>query len=153
VNTGAEEFHPFLASDGGELFFTRQASVEPRLQVYRAFGTTDAGVFDQAERVDELVSADSRGDYAPTLSFDGATLYFARDSNPSPGPAGRHIWVTRRSPEDGRFTVPRNVSELNGPGSEVPGWLSPDGCRLYFGSKTSAASPADVYVATRKPRE
>jgi Tol biopolymer transport system component len=86
-------------------------------------------------------------DESPILSADKLTLYFASDR------LGGHvfnIWTAHRSTTSDEFSIPTLVPELNLSDEQIPGWLSPDNCRLYFISTSSG--DYRVYVATRHPR-
>lgn len=84
----------------------------------------------------------------PAISADGRTLFFARSN-------GDHdlIWSAARAVPKGPFGQPRRVDELVPPIplTNIPGWLSPDGCRLYFTRHltASAATGAGLFVAER----
>jgi hypothetical protein len=55
----------------------------------------------------------------------------------------------QRTSLDTQFGTARSVTELNSADADVPGWLSKDGCRLYFASDREGN--ADIFVATRSP--
>lgn len=67
-----------------------------------------------------------------SFSSDGKTIYFI--SNRKGGKGGRDIWVSTRK-EDGRWTEPKNLSELNTSEDEEAVYIHPDGKTLYFSSK------------------
>jgi hypothetical protein len=89
-------------------------------------------------------STDER-DVRPVLTPDELTLYFGA---PAPSGAARlDIWVKERASRSQDFGDPVSVAELNSAEDEFPGWISPDGCRLYF---DSGAAPRDLFVAERQ---
>jgi Tol biopolymer transport system component len=84
------QFDPALSADGRELFFTRNTPDAARnLWVARRFGFT--GPFTTVVAVGNINTA--ADDFAPALSADGTTLYFA--SNRDSG--SWDLWVATRS--------------------------------------------------------
>ena len=82
---------------------------------------------------------------APVLSADGLTIYWTRAD-----PTGKYdIYVAHRPspniPFDGGET---RVAELSSPAAEFAGWISPDGCALYFWS--DADGQDTLYVASKR---
>jgi hypothetical protein len=81
----------------------------------------------------------------PVLSPDGLTLFVTVRP---PSNLEYDISVAKRSSLGGAFAAPAPVSELNTAGHpEHPGWVSPDGCRIYFSS--GRLSSNDIYVSER----
>jgi hypothetical protein len=71
------------------------------------------------------------------LSDDLLTVYFASTRigvSTSDGSAAANILTAHRSTATGTFTDLALVSELNTDSSEIPSYLSPDGCTLYIDS-------------------
>lgn len=116
--------HPFLTITGTELWVVRQLpGASPA--ILRASVTS--GVVGTPEPATTF----GAGDYgvAPTLSRDGLTLYFG---SPLGVPGDYDIFVAHRASTSDLFASPTAVTELNSSARELPGWLSPDDCRLYF---------------------
>lgn len=67
-----------------------------------------------------------------SFSPDGKTIYFV--SNRKGGKGGRDIWVSTRM-DDGKWTEPKNLSELNTNEDEEAVYIHPDGNTIYFSSK------------------
>lgn len=67
-----------------------------------------------------------------SFSPDGKTIYFI--SNRKGGKGGRDIWMSTRM-DNGQWTEPKNISELNTGDDEEAVYIAPDGNTLYFSSK------------------
>jgi hypothetical protein len=89
------------------------------------------------------------GDFAPSLSRDGLTLYFFSD-RPG-GYGGNDIWVSRRADLNAPWRAPENLGlDINSSGDENAPTLSVDGHRLYFASdRPGGAGGLDLYVSRR----
>jgi hypothetical protein len=87
-------------------------------------------------------------EFMPVVSADELTIYFNRG-----GDVGGDILVARRTKTTEPFGPPTLVTELNTPSGEWPHWLSPDRCRLYFGSNRpgGAGAGSSIWVAERSP--
>jgi hypothetical protein len=79
-----------------------------------------------------------------------------RTSGPSNDPSGAGRAVALAEPDLGEttrpnvgeaFGIPTNVTELNGPDNDVPGFVSDDGCRLYFHREDNGLGR--MYLATK----
>jgi hypothetical protein len=82
----------------------------------------------------------------PTLTSDGLTLFFGRSD------AGNkyQVWVAARTSLSSVMGAPQQVAELYVNGSDtLPGWVSVDGCRMYFTSNRPGSMNADIWMATR----
>jgi WD40-like Beta Propeller Repeat len=90
----------------------------------------------------------SQAEYAPTLTADEKTMYYADSSS-----GELKIYRATRSSPNVAFGQAVAVQELNRLGSDdQPSWISPDGCAIYFTSNRSGgAGSFDIYRA-RKPQ-
>ncbi len=80
-----------------------------------------------------------------SFSPDGKTIYFI--SNRKGGKGGRDIWMSSKK-DDGKWTDPKNLSELNTSDDEEATYLHPDGKTLYFSSKGyKGLGGYDIYVS------
>jgi hypothetical protein len=143
-----QEYDAYVLPDGSALYFT--AVLDPSMpggQMLRsALHGTDADPPVVVPLIPLLVAAVR----FPVVSADELTLYFS-----APGSTDtdeEDIWVTSRSSRDAPFTALARVTELSTSDWEVPQWISPDGCRLYF-ARTYATDGADsfLFVAERTP--
>lgn len=72
-------------------------------------------------------------DSQPTIAADGLTLYFASD-RPG-GYGGIDIWVTKKDPKTGQWSVPQNLGpNINTKGNEKTPFIHSDSETLYFSS-------------------
>jgi len=108
--------------------------------IYRA--SEQSGGFAAPLLVVELASPVADG--YPVVTTDELTIYFASTR----GDAGAfEVYVATRATSAAPWSTPALVPELEGFGNALPGWISPDGCRLYLSSDKSGNF--DLYVATK----
>lgn len=140
--SSAEDQHPYYrVSGGGELWFASSRNGEWDIFV----ASKNATGFDAPKRVDELhASAATR---QPMVSEDGLTILFA--SERLGGLGERDLWTARRTSVTTPFGTPEALSTVNSAADEFAGFLSNDGCRIYFSSDRASAKVHSVYVATR----
>jgi len=143
VNTYSYDRDPYFRQAGNELWFSsaRGGSWE----IYRApfGGVTGFGV---PQIVPELVSNTGQS-YEPMITEDGLTVVFV--SERLGGQGGTDLWMAHRTATTLPFSPPSPINEVNSPWMENGGWLSSDGCRLYF-SSDRGSEHASLYVATRQ---
>lgn len=144
VGSAADDQHPyFRLGGGGELWFSSSRGGQWDIYVARKNG---AG-FDAPRRVDELHAAESSRQ--PMITEDGLDVLFASER---PGGLGqRDLWTARRASVSTPFAAPEVVPSVNSAADEFAGWLSPDGCRIYFSSDREVAKVHRLYVAARPP--
>ncbi|HEY3666462.1 MAG TPA: hypothetical protein VGL19_10700 [Polyangiaceae bacterium] len=109
----------FMAPNGDHAYFER----DNQLWVAQRAGTD----FAPATQLTSLVAPDSFR-LMPVVNAEERVLYFAS----SDGSANYDIYEAGWNDDSAAFEDPKPVTELNGPAPELPSWLSPDGCRLYF---------------------
>lgn len=88
-----------------------------------------------------------KSDYAPFVSPDGNSLYFASDREGGRG--GTDIWVSRRG-ADGQWAKPENLGyPINTADNEGPDTLSADGKTLYFTAcdRQDGLGMCDIYYS------
>jgi len=142
INTHNGEGSPYVVPDGSALYF--HVIRNGNYDVYRAKKTPTGFTAPESVSINTSVT-----DARPVVSADELTVYFYHDAE-ARGPAG--IWMaTRRSVND-PFGQLISLVELNAFSSLIenpyPFWISPDGCRLYFGDEDPQGS-FWVYVAER----
>jgi hypothetical protein len=150
-----EAFAALTISGDEVLFSSNRAGPDGIRHLYRVKKATDGADLDGYDAktlapLDELNADGAQGsESGVTLSDDGLTIYFGSDR--SGGKGDSDIYVAHRQTRDAKFDKAsvRVVGELNSEKWDVPGWLSPDGCRLYMYS--NRAVNKDIYVAERAP--
>lgn len=141
LDTPAQEHTPYAMADGLTLYFTREAASVDLLRATRTSSTSftvdTSGIF--------AAINGASANLAPAVLPDELTIYFASDRSGSKGPLD--IWKATRSSKSDAFGSVVNVSELNTTGTDVPTWISDDGCRMYLYDDSAGSS--DIYVATK----
>jgi hypothetical protein len=141
VNTSASDETPRLTRDDQTLYFDTNTSTHGR-DLFRA--SASGQDFVNPVRVDEL---DTDGNEAgATLTADQLTIYFGRTALASSNEYD--VYVARRASKAVPFEPATIVPELSTGDIEVPGVVSPDGCRLYL-SRVSTST--DVLLAEKPP--
>ena len=142
VNSSSSDVQPFLIPSGTEIYFSSNRTGD--YDIYRATGS--GGTFAAPTAVSE-VNMTGVVDQNPAVSADDLTILFSSDR--TGGMGARDIWIATRSSTSATFGTPTDLAGVNTAGSDYPGWLSPDGCRLYLHSDVSGSS--HIYLATRPP--
>lgn len=142
INDVAGDYHPWISADGEVLYFNSERTGNSEIFVTQR---GPGGAFTDPVLVGELNSDDTE-DF-PILSEDRLSIFFA--STRPGGLGGPDIWTARRSTTDDGFGAPTNVEELNTTDQDHPGWLSPDGCRLYLIRVVDGTR--NIFVAERSP--
>jgi hypothetical protein len=141
-NTDLPENDPFVTPDERTLYFTSYRDAgHARLFRSRWTGSefgpptilSNLEVFDAGTSLIQAVP-----------SSDGLVLYFAALME-----SGSDIFVATRATPADEFGSPIAVSGVNTDSPELPTWLSPDRCRLYFMSEREGGIGRDLYMASR----
>jgi WD40-like Beta Propeller Repeat len=143
VNSRASESFPGVTPDGAELWLSVQPDVGVPRHLFRSV-RDNLGNYGPAAAVTELAS--SRSEAGVAFSADGLTIYFGSERDGGKGDSD--IWTARRATMSSSFGAATPIAELNSANGDYPGWISPDNCRLYFGS--DRLGNGDLFVATRK---
>ncbi|MCW5832851.1 MAG: PD40 domain-containing protein [Labilithrix sp.] len=142
VNSSADESFPGLTPDAAEMWFSVEPSAGAPRHLVRSVRDKIGG-YGPAVAVSELTS--SKDEAGVAFSPDGLTIYFG--SGRDGGKGESDIWTASRTTLTAAFGPATPVAELNTAKAEVPGWVSADGCRLYFASERQG--DGDLFVATR----
>jgi Tol biopolymer transport system component len=144
VNSAAEDYNPSISPSGKVLYFNSNRDGSS-YKIYKAT-LGPGGGFGAPLGISELNGTWNTG--APVPSADDLTIFMSSDR--IGGQGSQDIWIARRASVNDPFGAPANVSELNTANNDQPGWLSPDGCRLYFNSdRPGGFGASDLYVAER----
>lgn len=91
------------------------------------------GQWSEMKKLSANVNHGKYWDSQPTIASDGITLYFASD-RPG-GYGGIDLYVTRKDPVTGQWSVPQNLGpKINTPGNEKTPFIHSDSETLYFSS-------------------
>ncbi len=141
--TDAGEAHAYFRQAAGELWFVRDEGAT----AYDIFVAKQNGAsFGPAQKVNELSSPVN--DWQPQITEDGLTLVFASDR---PGGKGKFdLWIARRTSTTLPFATPTPIDELNSIEDDYTGWLSDDGCRIWFSTdRNTAGANSQIFYAER----
>lgn len=118
---------PHLVPDGSALYHTRAPMMggPPRL-----FRSVRAGTFQPSSPVAGLDEIGGWGDISPATTADELAIYFGSTRPGSTG--GIDVWVARRASKNAPFGKPTLVAEVSSPDFDLPSWVSPDDCELYW---------------------
>ena len=155
VNSSGVDYAGSVSGDGRTLYFDSVTTAN------RDILTKDLTSSSPPAPVAELNSAGN--DAFPVVSLDGRTIYFA-SIRALPGAAGDagasadagvkmdfDIWVARRATASGPFSDLAPVNELNTASTDVPNWISPDGCTIYISTDRNAPNGDRHIWAASKP--
>jgi Tol biopolymer transport system component len=141
INSGNYTANPFVRGNASTVYY---ASVDnkPSIDLFVAVLIPATGYV--TSKILDAPANESQG--TPVVSHDGLALYFGWKAN-----ANFDIWVATRASTSATFGAPVPVTELNTlASSETPGWISPDGCRIYLASsRPGGPGGQDIYVAER----
>jgi Tol biopolymer transport system component len=131
----AADVNPWMVPSTGEVWFASDRMGS--LDIFYALNTATPPAYYAALDTGQAESH-------PVLTADALTIFFERTDLQNKG----HIFVATRA---STFSVFGNVSQLtefDQQGTQsAPGWLSADGCRMYF--STDRSGNFDIWMATR----
>jgi hypothetical protein len=142
VSSTAYEASPTIAADHTEMILSHAS---PSYELVRAARDPDSGVFGKTAPLADLTPSKAPV-YAPVLSADGLTLYFAY----APSVANQ-IWRAHRTSKDGPFGPGEAVAEVNIGTNQLPVWLSDDACHLYVSQDRGEGTLLDLWLFVRSP--
>jgi hypothetical protein len=132
---------PFVLPNGQAILYGGAVSSWDLYRAERGAGSE----FGPAALIPNVNTGDN--EFVPVPSADDLALYFASGRPDGGARGGDDIWVARRASPTANYGPPVNVQELNTGYDELPSWISPDGCRLYF--HRSEPDDARIYVAEK----
>lgn len=143
LNSAKTERATYILPDGSAIYFSRYDRANGNMEIILRAQLGTNG-FSAPLPVEGLDSITSHG--FPVVTPDERTIYFASTGVGT----DEDIYVATRANAHDPFGAPAAVTELNAVGSqEEPGWISSDGCHLYFASNRKGSF--DLYVAKRGP--
>ncbi len=127
-----------ISIDNKHLYFAmmkNEGGMQPNVDIYVCHAQTD--VFNEEwgpiSKLPPPVNDPKYWDSQPTIAADGVTLYFASD-RPG-GFGGIDIYVTRKNPKTGQWSVPENLGPgVNTEKNEKTPFIHSDSETLYFSS-------------------
>ena len=131
---------PYITPDGSVLYF-HSWRASGNADLYRA--VRNGSDFDPPARLANVNT--SALEVQPVVTPDELTIYYLTQNDPLDRDG---IWTATRASVVEPFANAVFLPELNGLLDAIPGWISPDGCRLYY-SQRHAASQHRPYVVER----
>jgi Tol biopolymer transport system component len=147
VNQGTTiEANAYFRSAASELWFVSERPGSQLLDIYvsKRTGLT----FATPARIAELSSA--ADEFLPQPSEDGLTVIFASDR--AGGQGKDDLWIARRAIDTALWGSPEPLTELNSATTDHPGWLSADGCRIWFSSGRETNDARQQLFYAERPR-
>jgi hypothetical protein len=141
LNTPSDECCAYVMPDGLTMYFARQLTSD--WQMFRATRTTTTAFSEDTSGIFDQINTTSV-EQTPTVTLDELTVYYGSDRGTVDGNVD--IWRATRASKTDPFTNAVVVTELSTPGYDYPGWISDDGCRLYF---TVFGAAAQIFVAKK----
>ncbi len=127
-----------ITIDNKFLYFSmvkNEGGLQPNVDIYvsRNEGEKINESWGEIRKISPLVNDPKYWDSQPSISADGLTLYFASD-RPG-GYGGTDIWITKKDPKTGQWSVPVNAGPvINTKGHERTPFIHSDSETLYFSS-------------------
>jgi hypothetical protein len=150
LGTAYDEIDPYVEPNDQDLYLAIEPPGATMYELYAARRATGGGAYMPPylapfSRINDP-AAEQR---MPVVSVDLLTVYF--ESNRSGGLGGPDIYKATRGAANMLFDNPVNVTEVNTSDSEYPGWISDDGCRLYFERGPVNGHDWQLWVASKPP--
>lgn len=142
VNSTSNDVAPTILPDESAMYIVSGRG--GNADIWRASGSGGTWLTPVLATGTNLSSTD--GEDYPAVAPDDLTIFFA--SGRPGGVGSTDIWVATRSSVAQGFLQPVNLTAVNSAGGDWPGWVSPDGCVLYFMRENGAAGQ-DIFVAQR----
>ena len=130
LNTPDNEGAQTLTADASRMYFTACNRPDGRGGCDIYYSEKRNGLWTRPRNLGVPVNTSGK-DTQPSISADGRTLYFASDRNGGKG--GLDIWMSTLD-DDGNWSRPVNLEEINTPGDESSPFIHLDGQTLYFAS-------------------
>jgi hypothetical protein len=142
INNATNTADPYLLPGGNVMYLA--SDLAGNLGLYRSAKVN--GAFSTSTPVPGVNLDTPAVENNPVVTPDELTLFFG--STRPGGTGGYDIYEARRAHVADGFGAPIELTGLNTTGDDVPNWISPDGCVLYF-SRLEANVGYQLYMATR----
>jgi len=112
-----------------------EGGLQPNVDLYYVENTGDYvnDGWSEIKKLSPVINDPKYWDSQPSIAADGHSLYFASD-RPG-GYGGTDIYVTRKDPKTGQWSVPQNLGpNINTKGNERTPFIHSDSETLYFSS-------------------
>ena len=141
IVTAEQETTPYVTPDGSALYFSRlDAGRWVMLRIaLPAIGQGETGVFTGA-------SAPPGDNLYPVVTPDERTLFFAARNVQG----DLDIWTATQPKKGAGFRDAHPIAELRTSEDDVPSWISPDACVLYY-ERWASKTSSKVMRAFREP--
>jgi hypothetical protein len=138
--TNAEDNNPFILPGGGTIYFDSFRTGNSDL-FYAS--QVDPTKFTALNAMNELNTA--AAEVQPVLTPDG--LYIVFGSTRTPNLGVEDLWSASRAKTNVPFGNPMHLESVSSPLTDLPTWISADGCRLYFSSNRNGTR--DIWQTER----
>jgi hypothetical protein len=142
INDATNTADPYLLGGGNVMYLS--SDLAGNLGLYRS--TKVNGAFSTPTLVPGVNLDTSAIENNPVVTPDELTLFFG--STRSGGTGDFDIYEARRAHVADGFGAPIELKGLNTAGGDMPNWVSPDGCTLYF-TRQEPNVGYQLYMASR----
>jgi Tol biopolymer transport system component len=145
VNLGAADNNPFIVPNGLALYFDSDRDIGN--EIYVARRSTPNGGFNMPVLVAGVNEIAAR-DVQPILTPDELTIVFG--SNRGGNPSTDDLYIAKRTAVAMPFATPIPIAAANTNATEIPTWISADGCVLWFTSdRIDGVGGRDIWETKR----
>ncbi len=142
INNATSTADPYLLPSGNVMYLA--SDLAGNLGLYRSAKVN--GAFSTPTLVPGVNLDTPAVENNPVVTPDELTLFFG---STRPGGTGDYdIYEARRAHVADGFGAPIELTGLDTTGADVPNWISPDGCNLYF-TRLEANVGYQLYMASR----
>ena len=130
LNTPDNEGAQTITADATQMYFTACNRPDGKGGCDIYYSEKQNGLWTRPRNLGEPINTSAK-ETQPSISADGRTLYFV--STRGGGKGGQDIWTSTLD-DNGNWTKPVNLEEINTSGDESSPFIHPDGRTLYFAS-------------------
>ncbi|MBN1973916.1 MAG: PD40 domain-containing protein [Sedimentisphaerales bacterium] len=132
VNSASNDYQPNISHDGLSMYFSSNRSGGyGGLDLWVTTRATTSSPWSTPVNLGAIINSSS-GEYAPSISSHGLSLFFA-STRPGGFGVDDDIWMTTRNSESNPWSPPVNLGpKINTPGRDGSPNISADGHTLYF---------------------